>query len=297
MKKHNLKAAALLMTILSALMLCGCSHVNVKTAQWEAAGNVYHLYIKMPESQLSLDKEEALSDDFERLLSELEQEKGLFVVDSTRFNELGGKKMYAHNKESMQEMGIAFDENIDPKGKCLTVSKSYLAVNPIEAVDGTPAQTHFSQDENTLNILVPVKYQDREAEIMGLYRSFFFFQKITVANIYEKDAGRPLTSTLESDLDVNIIYVKNEQSYFTFNPNVVKETNNVIVDPMVIIYDYKVHSSYAYSYAGTGAFFAVESGEEAFETIQPATEGIKGIDQYILGVRLASKHHLPWREE
>lgn len=295
MENKPVKIIALLATALTMLSLSACSNVNLKTPEWEAAADVYRLYIQTPASQLALDKEEELSNTFETLLSELEQNNDFFIIDSSRYYELDGKKMYEHNKAGMQEMGTDFDENIDPNGKSITVSVSYFKVNPIETVNGTPIESCLKEDENTLNILVPVKYKDREEEIIALYKSFFFFQKISVGNIYNEDAGRPLNSILESDLNVNIIYVNDDQNYFTFNPTVVKENNNLIVDPMVIIYDYNVHSSYAYSYAGTGSFYrAGSSDQEALAKIWPVIESIDGMDEYILGVRLASKHYLPW---
>ncbi len=293
----NSKLAKMLvlgLVILAGFALTGCSGVNTGTPEWKAAESIYRLYITTPDSQLNLDEEEKMSDQYEALLSELAQTNKLFVADSSNFSEYDGKKQYEHNQISLTAMGIDFDENIDPNGKCLTVSVRYFDFNPIKTVSGLSIEDCLAEDDNTLNVLVPVQYKDQEERIVALYKSYFYFQKITVGNIYNEDAGRPLNATQESDLNVNIIYVNDNQRYFTFNPKIAQNTNNVIVDPMVIIYDYKVHSSYAYAYAGLGSFFPGSSDEQALESIQPATKRQEGIGHYILGVRLASKHHLPW---
>jgi len=296
MKSKIIKMLAFAVSILTMLTLSSCKNVDTNTTEWKNANNVYRLYIQTPESQLDLVDEEALSDMFEAFLMELEQKNQLFIIDSSNFNELDGKKIYAHNKESMEEMAISFDENIDPNGKRITVNMNYFRMNPIETVNGISIEESLVKDDNTINILVPNQYRDREEEIVALYKSFLYFQKVEVENIYNEEIGRPLNTVTEDDLDVNIIYTKENQNYFTFNPRVLSETKNIIVDPMVIIYEYKVHSSYAYSYAGTGSFFESDkNAEETFDEIKPEIEKIEGFSKYILGLRLASEHHLPFK--
>jgi len=296
MKSKTIKMLAFSVAILTIVSLSSCKNVDINTTEWKNANNVYRLYIQTPESQLDLVDDEALSDMFEAFLMELEQKNQLFIIDSSNFNELDGKKIYAHNKESMEEMAISFDENIDPNGKRITVNMNYFKMNPIETVNGISIEESLAKDDNTINILVPNQYRVREEEIVALYKSFFCFQKVKVENIYNEEIGRPLNTVTEDDLDVNIIYTKDNQNYFTFNPRVLSETKNIIVDPIVIIYEYKVHSSYAYSYAGTGSFFESDrDAEETFDEIKPEIEKIEGFSKYILGLRLASEHHLPFK--
>lgn len=291
---HKIWSVALILIL--AFSLIACKSTNTSTAEWKQAEQVYRLYIQTPGSQPTPEFEEDLSNMFESLLKELEQKVHLFVAVSSNFDVLDGKKIYEHNKESMEGVGTHFDENIDPNGKCLTVSINYFTLNPIETVNGRSIKENLVADENTLNILVPEQYQSRQDEITALYRAHFYFEKVTVENIYNEDLARPLNTLQEEDLSVNIIYVKENQSYFTFNPKVVPETNNIIVDPMVIVYEFKTHASYAYAYAGQGSFFESEKdADAAFALIEPEIDKITGLSEYILGVRLASEHSRPFR--
>lgn len=53
--------------------------------------------------------------------------------------------------------------------------------------------------------------------------------------MYNKELNRELNKTKKSDLNVNIIYVDNNQSYFTYNSLVMDDNRNLIDDPIAIV--------------------------------------------------------------
>ena len=71
-------------------------------------------------------------------------------------------------------------------------------------------------DQNTLNILVPEQYKKYEKKIIKNYKENFYFQKVTIDNYFRKNMINQKYAEKDK-LSIHIIYVKSNQSYFTYD--------------------------------------------------------------------------------
>lgn len=74
---------------------------------------------------------------------------------------------------------------------------------------------------------MPEKYHNMENQIIEAYRDFFYLQKVTATDYYNQEAG--INETLDimpEDLSIHIIYVKDEQKYFTYRDDCAVLTDN-----------------------------------------------------------------------
>ena len=116
-------------------------------------------------------------------------------------------------------------------GQQVQINKNYLLVNPIHTEDGKIVSIPETTN-NTIDILVPSKYKNKEKEI-----------KQNVINDYSPF----FNENYRDDINVNIVYVKDGQSYFSFNSSMAIDTNYEIFDPVAVIVNTKFDSSYLLS--------------------------------------------------
>ena len=83
----------------------------------------------------------------------------------------------------------------------------------------------------------------------------FCLEKIHVPNIYNEKFGLPFDMTNLDDLSVNIIYVEDGVRYFTYNPSIEIDSQNQILDPIVIVDTRNVDPSFYFSYLTNSCFF------------------------------------------
>ena len=82
------------------------------------------------------------------------------------------------------------------------------------------------------------------------YKENFYFQKVTIDNYFRKNMNKPKNMLKKDKLSINIIYVKSNQSYFTYDSDTGNDKNQII-DPIAVIYTGGVDSScIASMYAG-----------------------------------------------
>ena len=72
-------------------------------------------------------------------------------------------------------------------------------------------------NENVLNILVPEELKKYENEIYENYLYDFYMKNVEIENLYNESLNLPMNTSKESDFKVNIIYIDNNQGYFTYN--------------------------------------------------------------------------------
>lgn len=157
---------------------------------------------------------------------------------------------------------------IAPFGNRIDISPNYLNVNQIIAVNDLPVQDQLIYDDYTLNILVPEKFRHYQSDILRLYLEDFYFRKVEVDNIYNKEFGFKLNTTPIEDLYIHIIYVKDDQHYFSFNPLLNLELGNMIKDPITVVYTGNVHPSFLYSNFTHSLYFSTDS-INAYDEILP----------------------------
>ena len=194
-----------------------------------------------------------------RLLAELEDKAGAFVADFYNYQSMDdkGTPLYTMN-------GLKYPVEIDPNGQCIRVSKNYFQHNPIQTVDGDDVTERFVYDDLTLNVLVPEKYRDMEADIAAAHRDRFYFEKVAAENDYNKDAGLSARLDItEEDLKINIIYVKDGQHYLSFRRDCARQTDCQVEDPIVQIYTANIHCNYAHSFMTQWVYFPSDAGDTA----------------------------------
>ncbi|MDR3047909.1 MAG: hypothetical protein LBU51_09955 [Bacteroidales bacterium] len=137
-------------------------------------------------------------------------EKGGIFISPALYSQ---KNSITEQEEHFKEIGKK--DLIKPYGsyRSITVNNNYLKINPIydesgQQVDIPDHSTH------TLTILVPKNLKNFHAEIV-------------------KEYSHPWFSQNSEDFKLNVLYVEPNQKYFTFNPYAAKESNNLILDPIV----------------------------------------------------------------
>ena len=257
---------------LAALLafLCGCTQPSDPAAQGEAA--FYATSIQYTQENESAAQYLEVAQRSQALLALLEEHAGAFVVDAYNYMDADGSgtPVYALNH-------LTYPPELDPYGYSLQVSRNYFQHNPIETVDGTPAEEELILEENTRNLLVPLQYRDQEATIRQAYLEDFYFRKVQAENDYNEMAGSPDSLTLEpEDLTIHIIYVKDGQRYFTFRADCARETGSWVTDPIVAVYTGNIHCNYAHSFLTQWTYLPAEgvSPEEAYQAILPYVEAV-----------------------
>ncbi len=270
------KTALCLALCLCALVLFGCQKGGEKSGQ--------HLYTTVlkysgeddPQTYLEIAKRS------QELLPLLEENAGAFVMNAYNFQDIDGEGTPLYE---MNRMDLPVE--IDPAGYCVSVDKNYLDIHGITTGGGIPASESLVIDDRTQNILVPEKYRDREQDIIEAYRSRFYFEKVEAENSYNEDAGLgELLGLNESDLTVNIIYVKDGQKYPVYREDIICEDGS-ITDPIVQVYTGNIHCNYAHSNLSQWTYFFSDkkSPEEAYEALRPYVEQC-GAEKSLQSVKL-----------
>lgn len=242
----------------------------MEETRWEECKNIYTLKMKNTGEDEGGAKYLEIAERSKELFPLLEEKAEVFVIDADNYQDIDGEgtPLYTMN-------GLSYPEEIDPYGQSISISKNYLKHNPIQTVSGTDIESQIVYDDLTQNILVPEKYHDMENQILEAYRDFFYLQKVTATDYYNQEAG--INETLDimpEDLSIHIIYVKDEQKYFTYRDDCAVLTDNYITDPIVRIYTSNIHCNYAHSYLSQWTYFYSEkdSNEEAYKEILPYLE-------------------------
>jgi len=171
------------------------------------------------------------------LYQDLSENYNAFIMDSTHVENLEFWGDYRANPLSGNVRA-----DISPNGHSIRISPNFLEINPIHAVNGIPIYEQIIWEVKTLNILVPEHLMSYEDEIRRLYLQEFYFRYVHLTNSYNTGLGIPPITTEIDDLEINIIYVESEQSYFSMN-TFIRENEGLISDPIAVIYTGNLHFS------------------------------------------------------
>ena len=213
-------------------------------ADWD---RTYHIYRFIPNfgnfHPDNLEREFEIFDDLVWLHEHLSQQYNSFIMDSTMFlsREIWG------SIDNGNFLGPDIFTSI-------RVSPNYFRFNPIFSANNLPIENEIIIDDSVLNIIVPISLKPYKDIIWYEYLNLFYFNKVGVANIYNREFGLELNATSIDDLYVNIIFAKNNQIYFAPNARTRFEENINIVDPIVIIYTGSEHPSFLFSNFMTSYF-------------------------------------------
>lgn len=155
-------------------------------------------------------------------------------------------------------------------GTCIVVNENYLRANPVADADGGDVLDGLVRDDTTINLLVPESLRVHEDEIRAGFREDFWFWKVDVAQIYEERVGEPAPDLAEEDLDVNIVWVPDGLSWFTYDATIMPETGNLIHDPVVVVDEGNIDPSYYYAWMTSSCYYAADATDPAGPLVEAA---------------------------
>ena len=228
---------------------------------WENTENLYNLYESY--SPLYLDDlaaEDIHNEKIFKVYKELSDLDRAFIIKTTNFERPETGVQNEQNLEYRYHINVEDQEDLySPYGKNIVVDRNYLKKHILKSVDGKNVIDMIDNDNNTLNILVPQKFERYESTIATSFKEWFHFQKIEVANIYKTARGQKKVEKSIDDLSVNIIYIENGQNLFTYNPNSGNGAN-IIDNAIITVYTENVDNSFLA--ACMGDYIFIESTDE-----------------------------------
>ncbi|OAX50895.1 DUF1430 domain-containing protein [Paenibacillus sp. AD87] len=272
-------ASAVLKTVVSVVLfvvmstaLTNMNELNTKLRAldyWNQSLNVFRVQLGVLGKNITNDlaAERDLNNRLFAFYKDVELSNQAFLINSENFRNTGyqkeGEPVYQYT------INTTNDELYSPYGRRVIINMNYLRVNPIASSDGKDIINKIESEEDVLNILVPEQFKQIENKITSTYREWFYFQKVHVSNIYNEELGYPINDKSIKDLKINIVYVKNDQEYFTFNSQT-GDKENKILDPIAIIYNDSLDTSNMGAYATTSLFFEDLSQGSAYNNILPS---------------------------
>lgn len=206
---------------------------NSHLAKWEQTKNYATLGFTVSSDVMSdYTKEHVLNLKMKKLFQSLNPQGGILFATSSYYEQ------YENHRDD-----FARNEKYDPHREAVFVNNNYLQLNKIYDGNGNPVNL-ANENTTAMTILVPEKYRDQEENIRVLYSlkhaALFYFDSDYYAVKTGKNLGKNWSSDKSlmqrnSPLKLNILYVKNNQKYFTYDPNMGKAFNNVIVDPVAMV--------------------------------------------------------------
>ena len=157
---------------------------------------------------------------FTDFYTQIKAENDAFIISSVAFDRL--------NPSCVPEEFFYLGCNV------LIVDASYLMRHNISTVNGENVLDFLLNDENTLNILVPIDYQSFEAEMFEYYMAGFLEQRRSRIRTNMIIAEEEQIVISEDMLTINFIYKESQQFYFTYN-HWTGNVDNQVEDPIVMV--------------------------------------------------------------
>lgn len=142
------------------------------------------------------------------------------------------------------------------------INKDYLNVNPIYDLSGNPIHIDESSiKENETIVLVPEKYKNQENE---LYQAFYdWYQFARYVTIPTTELPKE-----ERTVDLRLVFVKDQQTYFAFDTSEIDLADNYINDPFaVLVTKNNMDDSYYSNYICNGEYLLFENDHQSMEKI------------------------------
>ncbi|MEN0645375.1 hypothetical protein MKY91_19605 [Alkalicoccobacillus gibsonii] len=207
--------------------------------KWEILNDYFFLgIVSESEDELSeIPNDEEKDRNFINFYKELESEGSIYIVPSA---------YYVTNIDQYL---------LDPNpwgydGKRVEINKNYLDINPIYGVDGE--QVELTEEEDELIVLVPERYLNAEEDIrQTIYEDFNY--------VYNDD----------ENIDIEIIYVENNQTYFSYSTYFAEDENYLITDPIAVVVNANFDTSILMSHLamGYGYYIKNSSSDDPFNQL------------------------------
>lgn len=177
MKKILCIIGALLLVFISTLLFRTSSLDNTL---WESKQSFYKINQRQVGNYQDNKADWENSEIFKKVYLELENKYNAFICSTWNYDIIDGKPRY----EKAQHGDIPIE--YDYYGYSFTVSKNYFNYTPVKDINGNAVQNLLTDDENTLDIVVPYKYKSDSKLITSIYQEFMFFNNVEIENIYNE---------------------------------------------------------------------------------------------------------------
>lgn len=237
---------------------------------WNETKNLFNLQeIYSPFNYSDLAVEDILNNKILKVYQDLSNLDKVFIINTHNFeraNVVDGNYDYTYLENLKSE-----EDLYSPYGRNIIVDKNYLKRHEIESIDEENVINRIDMNGDVLNVLVPQKYGEYERIIEDSFKEWFYFQRVTVTNMYKEAGNKTKIHKELDDLNINIIYIKNNQKYFTYNPYS-GDCMNTIKDPIVTVYTENIDNSNLGAYVGSSVFVESENEYSVLKEISSITE-------------------------
>lgn len=237
-----------------AIILIGLNVIELKKtiedyqkqdAYWEKTRSVYAVELRYITN--NMEKYRPYEKNLKAFFEKAEAEQGLFLVDASNYERLSNNEFIyrANTSDPVEEIA-------SPNGRSMTINANYLTHNPIYKSDHTLVSTEdFVYEQDTRNLLVPEKFREYEEAIRMYHTEGFEFQKYIFNELPEETEE-------VVPLKINIVYVKDTQKYFTYNPQIDSKDFSII-DPITIVDTGNIDATFYASWLTSQAFVKSEA--------------------------------------
>ncbi|MCR4677765.1 MAG: hypothetical protein K5679_03300 [Lachnospiraceae bacterium] len=250
---------------ISIIKNCRVEQKNIK--ELEKNRNIYRVSMQYVGQDESLEKEVELQKIAEKTYKELTKNNNAFFMDSEAI-------------KIMEAMGLGYDQNglISLRGDetHITVSPNFFSFNPIFSTKDEPVADLISYEANVLNLIVPESNMNLENELIKRFMQYFDFNRFKIYERVYKNAENDTWNPEEEELKVNLIPVKDGQTYYTFSDYIHKSDENKIIDPTVVVYTDNFHPSYVLNTASRALFFKYDKDDGNVNEYLNEISGLKG---------------------
>lgn len=237
---------------------------------WNDTKNLFNLQeVYSPFNYNDLSTEDILNNKILKVYRDLSDLNKVFIISTRNFERSNTTDnnydyTYFYNLKNVEDL-------YSPYGRNIVVDKNYLKRHKIKSVDEKNVINMINMNSNILNILVPQKYKKYEKTIKISFKEWFYFQSVTITNMYRTASNKTKIHKSLDDLNINIIYVKNNQRYFTYN-SYTGDSMNTIEDPLVTVYTENIDNSTLGSYVGSSMFVESENEYNVLREINSITK-------------------------
>lgn len=220
--------------------------------RWTDAKDIYKVSMNDAGQELGVNIEVELHKKISKLYQQLSLENNAFFMDA---DNIYAMDIYGEHYPLTGLITNGYYTHI-------TVSPNYFKFNPIVTSEDVPVEDVLVYSENVLNLLVPESLSSIYEKLNDQFLDYFDFYRFRVyEEIYSDSANDLWNPPRQEKLEINIIPVKAGQWYFTFSPKIRQNTNNSILDPVVVVYTNNFHPSSTFTKASRCLYFQYDSSQ------------------------------------
>lgn len=243
---------------------------TINLPSWKNTNNLYRVEMKYVGQDDDLAIEVELNKKISDLYRKLTKDNNAFFMDDNNIN-------------TMEFFGVNYPLTglvTDGFATHITVSPNYFHMNPIVTTKGNTVEKELVFSDYILNILVPEAYSSLHDEICDYFLEYFDYNRYQVyESIYKDVPNETWIPSTNEPLKVNLIYVKNNQQYFTYSADTRKKEGNMIQDPVVVVYTDNFHPNYILNTASRCLYFKYDKNQMKSADVYLA-ENI-GMDEFL----------------